>query len=76
MPDITDLKSNLEWALIYQKVLEVFLDVNVASYSSGGTTFTRNRIEFYQQEYEKYAALARTDAAGSGCAAVVDFRSH
>jgi len=74
MTSIDDLKSNLDWALLYQEVLEQFAATNLASYSVGGSTFTRNNIEFYQRQYEKYAALARMDALGAGCVAVADFR--
>lgn len=74
MATIDDLKSNLDWAMMYQAVLEKFATSNVASYSTGGNTFTRNNIKFYSEQYEKYAALARRDEAGTGGVSYADFR--
>lgn len=73
MANIEDLKSNLEWALFYQGIVEKFADVNVASYSTGGNTFTRNNIRFYEEQYKYYAALARRDADGSPGVSYADF---
>ena len=60
------LKSNLEWALMYQDILEKLGAAGgLTSYSTQGRTFSRSSMAEYRMAYEMYKAKHYADLYGN-----------
>ena len=63
---MSQLKSNYEWALMYQEAIAAILagGANV-SYSMMGRTFTKASLEGMQRSLRYYTAEAKADSCGN-----------
>ena len=63
-----DLKTHLDWAMLYQGVVEELALGKVASYSVGGNTFSYTNLRFYEEQLRYHTAMAKRDEGGGGVA--------
>lgn len=59
------LKTNEEWATLYQTAIESLLVNPLQSYTIGGRTFTMMDLEMLQKLYEHYYSLYYQETYGN-----------